>query len=197
MSQDPELISAAAGVTFGRIDSDPQQFNAYSYALNRPTVMVDPNGEEVIEVITIIGKRAATRAAAGALIGGAADVGPAAVAAAAVLGTAGLVYGIGEGIYVVLQENRNNADEQQSEEDMSTPDSPDPSEDPEIAKKMKKFKKKSLRDQKREYETMKKTFEKHLKKYGQEAGNTSGEVNRIEREVRAMEAVLRSRGQSL
>ena len=44
MSQDPDLVGAFGGVTFGRIGSDPQEFNAYSYVTNRPTTMVDPTG---------------------------------------------------------------------------------------------------------------------------------------------------------
>jgi hypothetical protein len=49
MSQDPELISAYTGITFGRIGSDPQQSNAYSYVANRPTVATDPTGAVIRE----------------------------------------------------------------------------------------------------------------------------------------------------
>jgi RHS repeat-associated protein len=45
LSQDPALLGSAAGVTFNRIATDGQQFNAYSYVGNRPTVFVDPSGE--------------------------------------------------------------------------------------------------------------------------------------------------------
>jgi hypothetical protein len=42
---DPELISAHTGITFERIEGDPQEFNAYSYVTNRPTIATDPTGE--------------------------------------------------------------------------------------------------------------------------------------------------------
>jgi RHS repeat-associated protein len=44
LSQDPELISAHEGVTFGRIGDDPTNLNPYAYVLNRPTSLVDPTG---------------------------------------------------------------------------------------------------------------------------------------------------------
>jgi RHS repeat-associated protein len=45
MSQDPELIGHQEGLSFSLIPEDPQNNNLYTYVLNRPTVMVDPNGE--------------------------------------------------------------------------------------------------------------------------------------------------------
>jgi RHS repeat-associated protein len=50
LSQDPGLISANPGGSFNRIVDDPGHANAYTYALNRPTVMVDPNGEIAVYV---------------------------------------------------------------------------------------------------------------------------------------------------
>jgi hypothetical protein len=46
-----------------------------------------------------------------------------------------------------------------------------------------------------ETSTEEKTYEKHLEKYGQRPGETTGETNRMERELRAMEELLRGRGQ--
>jgi RHS repeat-associated protein len=69
MSQDPALIGNASGVTFGRIDSDPQQFNAYSYALNRPTIMVDEDGKFAILVPAVTGLIGGVAGAAGNAIG--------------------------------------------------------------------------------------------------------------------------------
>jgi RHS repeat-associated protein len=44
LERDPELISAQTGISFAGITDNPQQFNAYSYALNAPTVFADPTG---------------------------------------------------------------------------------------------------------------------------------------------------------
>ena len=56
LSHDPALIGSVAGVTFDRIGFDAQNFNAYSYVLNRPTVMVDPNGEDATWItVTLTG----------------------------------------------------------------------------------------------------------------------------------------------
>jgi RHS repeat-associated protein len=63
-----------------------------------------------------------------------------------------------------------------------------------ITNKIKQFEKKSLRDQKSVYESLRKTYEKHLEKYRQTAGNTSGETNRMERELAAMREILERRG---
>jgi RHS repeat-associated protein len=41
MSVDPESLG---GVTFGRMGWDTQNANVYSYAVNRPTVLIDPTG---------------------------------------------------------------------------------------------------------------------------------------------------------
>ena len=48
LSQDPDIVGSAAGVTFHRIGFDPQQFNSYSYVANRPTIATDPTGATLI-----------------------------------------------------------------------------------------------------------------------------------------------------
>jgi RHS repeat-associated protein len=67
--------------------------------------------------------------------------------------------------------------------------------DPDIVKKITRFNKRSLREQLEEFETLAKTYAEHLKKYGQKLGETTGETNRMERELKAMEEILRDRGQ--
>lgn len=47
-SQDPELVSSWTGITFNRIRADPQEYNAYSYVTNRPTILVDPSGRQTL-----------------------------------------------------------------------------------------------------------------------------------------------------
>ena len=42
MSQDPSLVHGRTA--FRRIPSDGQYINAYSYVLNRPTILIDPTG---------------------------------------------------------------------------------------------------------------------------------------------------------
>jgi len=73
LSQDPALIGAEAGVSFNLLSEDPQRFNSYSYALNRPTVMIDVNGEAAGAIIrgVITGGRIVARpASAGAELAG-------------------------------------------------------------------------------------------------------------------------------
>ena len=49
LSQDPALIGSVAGPSFGAISSDPQEFNAYSYARNTPTRYTDPTGAAIVQ----------------------------------------------------------------------------------------------------------------------------------------------------
>jgi RHS repeat-associated protein len=65
MSQDPALIGNEAGITFGLIAGDPQQFNVYNYARNAPTVYVDPTGEVAV-VVACAASPACRGSAAGA-----------------------------------------------------------------------------------------------------------------------------------
>ncbi|HVN30809.1 MAG TPA: RHS repeat-associated core domain-containing protein, partial [Thermoanaerobaculaceae bacterium] len=44
LEQDPELGGATAGVSFARIEGDAGNLNAYAYALNQPTALIDPTG---------------------------------------------------------------------------------------------------------------------------------------------------------
>jgi hypothetical protein len=80
-----------------------------------------------------------------------------------------------------------------SESSTGTPDPGDPEDD--IRKAVRRFKKKSLSKQRKEYLNLRKTYQKHLEKYGQEPGRTTGEVNRIERQLRHYEWILKNRGQ--
>jgi hypothetical protein len=66
---------------------------------------------------------------------------------------------------------------------------------PDIAKKVRQFEKKSLRDQKSVYDHLRRTYQEHLEKYGQKPGATSGETNRMERELAEMRRILEGRGQ--
>jgi RHS repeat-associated protein len=68
---------------------------------------------------------------------------------------------------------------------------------PDIEKKVKQFEKKPLSDQKSIYNNLKKTYLEHLAKYGQTAGQTTGETNRMERELNEMRRILASRGQQV
>ena len=63
-----------------------------------------------------------------------------------------------------------------------------------IEKEVNRFKKRSLKKQKKEYENLKDTYEEHLNKYNQNPGQTSGEVDRIRRQLEAYEEILRNRG---
>jgi RHS repeat-associated protein len=64
-----------------------------------------------------------------------------------------------------------------------------------IAKAVKRFQKLKLNKQVKEYKNLQKTNFEHLKKYGQQPGKTTGEVNRIERQLEQYEKILESRGQ--
>lgn len=64
-------------------------------------------------------------------------------------------------------------------------------------RKIKQFTRKPLSEQKAIYGNLKRTYMEDLQKYGQTAGNTSGETNRMERELEQMRAILRSRGQAV
>lgn len=68
--------------------------------------------------------------------------------------------------------------------------------EPDIAKKISQFGNKSLRDQKSVFSKLMETYRKHLQKYGQTPGNTTGETNRMERELQAMKEVLEQRGRT-
>jgi RHS repeat-associated protein len=65
-----------------------------------------------------------------------------------------------------------------------------------ITVKVKQFSGKSFRDQKSVYEKLRNTYQEHLKKYGAKAGETSGETNRMERELEAMRDILSNRGRT-
>jgi RHS repeat-associated protein len=56
LEQDPQLVGLKPGITFNRIAGDGQNLNAYSYALNRPTIMVDVNGEAAWRVAVSVGR---------------------------------------------------------------------------------------------------------------------------------------------
>ena len=71
MSQDPGLIGATPGGSFIAVSEEPGSFNAYTYALNRPTRMVDPNGRQAREFLENVMKDPAG-AAAGVIEGAAA-----------------------------------------------------------------------------------------------------------------------------
>jgi RHS repeat-associated protein len=45
LEQDPALGGATAGVSFNRIANDAANLNPYAYTLNRPTLLIDQNGE--------------------------------------------------------------------------------------------------------------------------------------------------------
>lgn len=58
LSPDPALLGPRPGASFADVAVEPQSLNAYAYALNRPTVRVDPTGA-FIEEIVITGMRPA------------------------------------------------------------------------------------------------------------------------------------------
>jgi hypothetical protein len=99
----------------------------------------------------------------------------------------------------LLNEDASNSCEDKSEGSfggglfLGSKDPGEPEKD--IKRKVKRFRKLKLGKQKKEYKSQLKTFLEHLEKYEQEIGQTSGEVNRIERELRHYEWILRSRGQ--
>ncbi len=63
-----------------------------------------------------------------------------------------------------------------------------------IAKAVKRFSKLALKKQTHEYNNLLRTYREHLKKYGQLPGHTSGEVERIERQVEEYKKMLQERG---
>ena len=63
-----------------------------------------------------------------------------------------------------------------------------------IAIAVKKFAKKKLPEQIQIYQNLLKTYKKHLEKYRQQPGQTSGETNRMERELRGYQRILEERG---
>ena len=63
-----------------------------------------------------------------------------------------------------------------------------------IAIAVKKFSKKKLRNQIKVYRNLLKTYSTHLEKYGQQPGQTTGETNRMERELQEYRSILERRG---
>jgi len=63
-----------------------------------------------------------------------------------------------------------------------------------ILKEVKRFSKLRLGEQIDQYESLKKTYEEHLQKYGQEPGKTSGETERIEKQLQEYRQILEKRG---
>ena len=63
-----------------------------------------------------------------------------------------------------------------------------------IAEKIKRFTRMSLREQIKEYTEVLRTYREHLQKYRQVEGRTTGETNRLERELQHMRNILRERG---
>jgi hypothetical protein len=59
---------------------------------------------------------------------------------------------------------------------------------------VKRFSKRKLGQQEEEYDNLWKTYRKHLEKYGQEPGQTTGETNRMERQLQEYRRILEGRG---
>ncbi len=63
-----------------------------------------------------------------------------------------------------------------------------------VERAVSRFSKLKLGQQVDEYKSLLKTYRKHLDKYGQQPGQTSGEVNRIERQLHEYRRILEGRG---
>src|SRR5579884_4203421 len=196
MSEDPKLfvrraaLAQAAGDWSFATHPDEAEFNLFRYCGNDPIDFTDPTGE-FVDTLADIGfiaydlyklvtdNEASHRADNWRALG--LDV--AATAVPGVTG-AGAIYRGAKAIERTRESSRIITISSRASVEVEK----------DIAKSVARFEKQKLGQQLKEFKKLEKTFEKHLEKYGQQRGATTGEVNRIERQLEAYRKILESRG---